>query len=208
MMPIFSAAAPLEPVPAACTATLVDSIAADFASSESAIKALSSRVREEQAFFIENTRDVLPPAPGAEDPFEAAFRFEALGSCLSENQRSTGVELWAKWIESADPDTPVSYCGPGQLGRSFAQDGYLMFSPFISIAKGDDSLVPVAPLVVASGALSFGIDVVTMVPNMFMSTVKFFARKRSHRRSATALRRFVDFAFAMGRCPAGTLAPR
>ena len=151
-------------------------------------------MRDEQKLLIDDARAVSSADSSA---FVAAAQLEAIRSCTSENQWRTGVNLWAQWLVRAEKVDRAadgsSYCGLREEGRSLAQDGYLMFSPLIAVAKGDDSLVPVAHMVAASGILSLGVDLIAFMPNIVMSTGKNLSRKIDHRRAESALSRFTAY---------------
>jgi len=196
------ASAPLAPVPAACTSTLIDTVQADMSEREARVKALAARVRSENSLFVAESRALFvrrdeDPPPGARDPFFYADRFESLRSRLPEKEWSRGVELWADWLERAEAAwervDAAEYCGLREEGRSFAQDGYLMFLPFISAAQGDDGLMPVFHLAAASGAISLGLDVITFVPNVALSTGQKLSKNAHIRKAARSFRRFADF---------------
>lgn len=196
------ASAPLAPVPAACTSTLIDTVQADMSEREARVKALAARVRSEKILLVAESRalfvrpDANPP-PGVRDPFFYADRFEALRPRLTEKNWSRGVELWADWLERAEAAwervDAAEYCGLREEGRSFAQDGYLMFLPFIAAAHGNDEFMPVFHLAAASGAISLGLDVITFVPNVALSTGQKLSKNAHIRKAARSFRRFADF---------------
>lgn len=201
-----AASTPLAPVPAACTAALIAAVRDDLSAREKRVKELAARVRTEDSLFVAQARAAFvqsgvgrypEPSLGGRDPFSYAERLEALRPRLAPEEWSRGVGLWAAWLEASERAwervDAAEYCGLSQAGRSFAQDGYLMFLPFIAAAQGDDSLVPVAPHAAASGVISLGLDVVTFVPSMALSTGKRLSQNAHIRRCARAFRRFADF---------------
>jgi hypothetical protein len=201
------AGAQLSATPAACTSALIDAVSADLGEREARVKELAGRVRAEKSLFVAEARaafvrpetHILETALGR-DPFSFAVRLEALRPKLSEAEWSRGVSLWADWLEGAERAwervDAADYCGLAAEGRSFAQDGYLMFLPFIAAAHGDDGLMPAFHLAAASGALSLGLDVVAFAPNVAMAAGKKLSRNVHIRRSAKAFRRFADFVAA------------
>lgn len=199
-------AAPLAPVPAACTSALIDAVRDDLSAREMRVKALAARVRAEGSLFVAEVRAAFfqsgvgrypEQSLAGRDPFFYAGRLEALRPRLAPKDWSRGVELWADWLDRTERAwervDAAEYCGLSAAGRSFAQDGYLMFLPFIAAAKGDDELIPVAHLAAASGVISLGLDVVAFVPGMALSTGKMISKNAHIRRAARAFRRFADF---------------
>ncbi|MBI3565907.1 MAG: hypothetical protein HY079_11970, partial [Elusimicrobia bacterium] len=136
-----SASEPLQPVPAACTSALIDAVKADLSAREERVKDLAGRARVQKELFVAEARTlfvrpethILEISRGR-DPFSYAERLDALRPKLSDKDWSRGVELWADWLERAERAwervDAADYCGLAAEGRSFAQDGYLMFLPF------------------------------------------------------------------------------
>lgn len=194
---------PLQPVPAACTSALMDAVKADLSARETRVKELAARVRAEKSLFVAEARAAFaragapPPPSGARDPFSYAERLDVLRPRLSEKEWARGVGLWAGWLEKTEASWEkvgaAEYCGLAAEGRSFAQDAYLTFLPFIAAAQGNDELIPVAHLAAASGVLSLGLDVVAFVPNVALSAGKRIAKDTRVRGAARAFRRFADF---------------
>lgn len=206
LAPLIGASAPLSPEPAACTAALIDAVRADLRGREARVSAMAKRARSEKSLLIDDVRAAFlrpgddrlrDPALRGRDPFSYASRLEALRPRLAEDQWEKGVGLWADWLERTEAAwervDPAEYCGLREEGRSFVQDGYLMLLPFIAAAKGDDSLIPVAPLAAASGVLSLGLDVVTFVPNVALSAGRKLSKNSHIRRSARAFSRFAAY---------------
>jgi hypothetical protein len=214
LAPLLAESAPLSPEPAACTSALIDAVRADLRGREARVGALAKRARSEKSLFIDEVRAALlrpndgllrdPALPGR-DPFSFASRLEALRPRLAKGHWEKGVGLWADWLERTEAAwervDAAEYCGLREEGRSFAQDGYLMFLPFVSAAKGDDSLVPVAHFAAASGVISLGLDVVTFVPNVALSAAKKLSKNAHVRRSARAFSRFAAFVEAREKDP-------
>jgi hypothetical protein len=202
LAPLVASAAPLNPEPAACTSSLIDAVAADLKTRETRVNALAERVRTEKILLIDNahatmSRRLESPGINGRDPFSYAVRLEVQRPNISKAEWEKGVGLWADWLEKTERAwasvDAAQYCGLQAEGRSFAQDGYLMFLPFIVAAKGDDSMIPALPATAASGALSLGLDVVAFVPNVAMAAGKKLAKDSHIRRSAKAFRRFADY---------------
>jgi hypothetical protein len=200
--PLLRAAAPLSPEPAACTAALIDAVKADLTGREERVGALAARVRAENSLLVDDARAAMTrpgeaPALTGRDPFSYADRLEALRPRLAKGEWEKGAGLWADWLEKTEAAwrrvDAAQYCGLRAEGRSFVEDGYLMFLPFVAAAKGDDSLVPIAHLAAASGVISLGLDVVTFVPNVTLAAGQKLSRNAHIRRSARAFRRFADF---------------
>jgi hypothetical protein len=210
LAPLAASAAPLEPVPATCTAKLIDAVSADMKAREARVSALARRVRSEKVLLVDvahATMSLRLEAPGinGRDPFSYAVRLEAQRPFLSEKEWEKGVGLWADWLEKTElaweRADAADYCGLQAEGRSFAQDGYLMFLPFIVAAKGDDSMAPYIPAAAAAGALSLGLDVVAFVPNVALAAGRKLAKDSHVRRAAKAFRRFADYVESLEQKP-------
>lgn len=206
LAPLAAAAAELKPEPAACTSALIDAVAADMKAREARVSALAERVRSEKVLLIDNahammSRRLETPGINGRDPFSYAIRLEAQRPDMTKAEWEKGVGLWADWLEKTEAawahGDAAQYCGLQAEGRSFAQDGYLMFLPFIVAAKGDDSMMPALPVAASAGAISLGLDVVAFVPNVSLAAGKKLAKDARVRRSAKAFRRFADYVEAI-----------